>query len=129
MCSWSRWSRGNRTGRWSARSKSRGAARRRAPNGGGGATRWATGPTRGRGVEAWGCVGGAGEVEQLRRLPVSQREAGWNDFWKRRDPTPETPKNEALIEFVRRVRYAEDHFQGFGPGWRSDMGRVYIRYG
>ena len=30
---------------------------------------------------------------------------------------------------MRRVRYAERHFQGFGPGWRSDMGRVYIQHG
>jgi hypothetical protein len=33
------------------------------------------------------------------------------------------------IEFFRRVRYSERHFQGFGPGWRSDMGRIYIKLG
>jgi GWxTD domain-containing protein len=92
-----------------------------------------SGPPQGaeweRMLEPLGYVADPGEVEQLRRLPPAQRETGWNDFWRRRDPTPETPRNEALIEFVRRVRYAEDHFQGFGPGWRSDMGRVYIRYG
>jgi GWxTD domain-containing protein len=69
------------------------------------------------------------EVEDLRRLPVSRRSAGWEEFWRRRDPTPETVRNEALIDFVRRVRYAEQHFQGFGSGWRSDMGKIYIRYG
>jgi GWxTD domain-containing protein len=50
-------------------------------------------------------------------------------FWERRDPTPETSRNEAMIEFFRRVRYAEQHFQGMGPGWRSDMGRIYIKFG
>ena len=50
-------------------------------------------------------------------------------FWARRDPSPDTPRNEALIEFFRRVRYADQHFQGMGPGWRSDMGRIYIKYG
>jgi GWxTD domain-containing protein len=69
------------------------------------------------------------EVERLRRLPVDQQAAGWEEFWRRRDPDPETPRNEALIEFIRRVRYTEHHFQGYGPGWRSDMGRIYIRYG
>ena len=34
-----------------------------------------------------------------------------------------------MLEFFRRVRYAERHFQSFGPGWRSDMGRIYIKFG
>ena len=44
-------------------------------------------------------------------------------------PTPETARNEYQLEFFRRLRYADQHFQGFGPGWRSDMGRIYIHYG
>ena len=55
--------------------------------------------------------------------------AGWEAFWKRRDTTPDTPRNEALLEFMRRVRYAAEHFQHYGPGWRSDMGRIYIKFG
>ena len=62
-------------------------------------------------------------------MPADQQAAGWEQFWRRRDPTPDTPRNEALIEFIRRVHHAERQFQGFGPGWRSDMGRIYIRYG
>lgn len=69
------------------------------------------------------------EIEALRKLAPADRAQGWEDFWRRRDPTPDTPRNEALIDFVRRVRYAEQHFQGFGAGWRSDMGKAYIRYG
>ena len=92
-----------------------------------------SGPPRGsewdRMLEPLSYIADPGEVDQLRKLAPAEREAGWSAFWKRRDPTPETPKNEALIEFVRRVRYSEEHFQGFGPGWRSDMGRAYIRYG
>jgi GWxTD domain-containing protein len=69
------------------------------------------------------------EIQRLRALPADRQAAGWEEFWRRRDPTPDTPRNEALIEFIRRVRYTEHHFQGYGPGWRSDMGRIYIRYG
>lgn len=69
------------------------------------------------------------EVEALKKLPPADRAKGWEDFWRKRDPTPDTPRNEALIDFVRRVRYADQHFQGFGSGWRSDMGKTYIRYG
>ena len=65
----------------------------------------------------------------MRGLPADQQIAKWDVFWRRRDPTPETARNEYQIEFFRRLRYAGQHFLGFGPGWRSDMGRAYIRYG
>jgi GWxTD domain-containing protein len=92
-----------------------------------------SGPPRGqefeRILEPLSYVATADEIESLRELTVENRARGWEQFWRRRDPTPDTPRNEALIEFVRRVRHAERHFQGYGPGWRSDMGRIYIRYG
>ena len=62
------------------------------------------------------------EIDYLRSLSIDEQEQGWEDFWKRRDPSPDTPRNEVQLEFFRRVRYAERNFQGFGPGWRSDMG-------
>jgi GWxTD domain-containing protein len=92
-----------------------------------------SGPPQGqefdRMLEPLGYIAEPGEIEALQHLAPAEREAGWANFWRRRDPTPDTPRNEALIDFVRRVRYAEQHFQGFGPGWRSDMGRTYIREG
>lgn len=69
------------------------------------------------------------EIAQLRALAPPDQARGWEEFWRRRDPTPDTPRNEAEFEFFRRLRYAQQHFQGFGPGWRSDMGRIYIKYG
>ena len=92
-----------------------------------------SGPPRGkefeRMLEPLSYIAEAGEIDALRALTPEQQAKGWEDFWKRRDPTPETPRNEAMLEFFRRVHYAEEHFQGFGPGWRSDMGRIYIKYG
>jgi GWxTD domain-containing protein len=92
-----------------------------------------SGPPRGREfermLEPLAFIATSAEIEQLRSLPVEQQAAGWEAFWRRRDPTPETGRNEAMIEFFRRVHYAEEHFQGFGPGWRSDMGRIYIKLG
>jgi GWxTD domain-containing protein len=92
-----------------------------------------SGPPRGREfermLEPLGYIADAGEIEALRALPPEQQPAGWDAFWRRRDPTPETARNEAMLEFFRRVHYAEQHFQGFGPGWRSDMGRIYIKLG
>ncbi len=80
-------------------------------------------------LEPLSYIANSDEIEKLRALPPDQQAAGWEQFWRRRDPTPDTPRNEALIEFIRRLHYAERHFQGYGPGWRSDMGRIYIRYG
>jgi GWxTD domain-containing protein len=52
-------------------------------------------------------------------------------FWKQRDPTPETEENEFRTEHYRRIQYANQWFgkDSPGPGWRSDMGRVYITLG
>jgi GWxTD domain-containing protein len=92
-----------------------------------------SGPPRGkefeRMLEPLAYIAESGEIDHLRSLPPEQQANGWEEFWKRRDPTPETSRNEAMLEFFRRVHYAEEHFQGYGPGWRSDMGRIYIRYG
>jgi len=60
----------------------------------------------------------------------SAREDFLYEFWRRRDPNPETPQNEALAEFVRRVMYADGHFSTPSRKGRfTDRGRIYIRYG
>lgn len=55
------------------------------------------------------------------------------EFWNRRDPTPETPDNTALVEFYRAVTYVNESFREGGagqvPGWRTDRGRIYLRNG
>jgi GWxTD domain-containing protein len=52
-------------------------------------------------------------------------------FWKRRDPTPDTPENEFKEEHYRRIAHANLRFptaQG-KAGWKTDLGRIYIVYG
>jgi GWxTD domain-containing protein len=92
-----------------------------------------SGPPRGREfdelLEALTYIADGSEVDPMRGLTPDQQAERWEAFWRRRDPTPETVRNEYQIEFFRRLRYATQHFLGFGPGWRSDMGRAYIRYG
>jgi GWxTD domain-containing protein len=92
-----------------------------------------SGPPRGKEfeqmLEALSYIADAREIDHLRSLGTEDQARGWEEFWRRRDPTPETVRNEAMLEFFRRVRYTERHFQGFGPGWRSDMGRIYIKFG
>lgn len=56
-------------------------------------------------------------------------------FWKKRDPTPDTPVNEFAQEHFRRIEYANNRFVPLGGkhkqdrGMETDMGRVYIKYG
>ena len=68
-----------------------------------------------------------GDMDRL--AGADARKQYWEAFWKRRDPTPETEKNEQLEEFYRRVQYANQHFSAGVAGWRTDMGRIYIRLG
>lgn len=55
------------------------------------------------------------------------------EVWRRRDPTPRTPDNPALAEFMRMVAYVNAAFREPGSaataGWATDRGRVYLRNG
>ncbi|HED09143.1 MAG TPA: GWxTD domain-containing protein [Caldithrix abyssi] len=54
----------------------------------------------------------------------------FSEFWKKRDPNPETKKNELMDEYYKRINYANQHFGGFGEkGWLSDRGRIFIKFG
>ena len=70
------------------------------------------------------------EIAEIDRLGTpEERQAFWEKFWRNRDPTPETLRNEAMEEFYKRVRYADQRFGVGGAGWKTDMGRIYIQYG
>src|SRR5208283_428221 len=58
-----------------------------------------------------------------------QREQFIENFWLRRDPTPDTIENEFKEEHYRRIAYANEHYAAGMPGWKSDRGRIYIVYG
>jgi GWxTD domain-containing protein len=58
-----------------------------------------------------------------------ERDAFIEQFWLRRDPTPDTEENEFKEEHYRRIAYANEHFPAGIPGWRTDRGRIYIVWG
>jgi GWxTD domain-containing protein len=58
-----------------------------------------------------------------------ERDAFIEQFWLRRDPTPDTEENEYKEEHYRRIAYANEHFPAGVPGWRTDRGRIYIVWG
>jgi GWxTD domain-containing protein len=63
-------------------------------------------------------------------LPESSRDNFIAEFWKRRDPDPDTEPNEFRIEYEARVSRSGVLFHGEGrPGWQTDRGRIYILFG
>jgi len=58
-----------------------------------------------------------------------EREQFVEQFWLRRDPTPDTVENEFKEEHYRRIAYANEHFASGLPGWKLDRGRIYITFG
>jgi GWxTD domain-containing protein len=58
-----------------------------------------------------------------------ERDQFIEQFWLRRDPTPDTVENEYKEEHYRRIAYANEHFAAGIAGWRTDRGRMYIMYG
>jgi GWxTD domain-containing protein len=58
-----------------------------------------------------------------------ERERFIEEFWRRRDPDPDTDENEYREEYYERISYANEHFASGIPGWKTDRGRIWIMYG
>src|SRR5438105_9625638 len=58
-----------------------------------------------------------------------EREQFIEQFWLRRDPTPDTIDNEYKEDHYERIAYANERFASGIPGWKTDRGRIYILYG
>lgn len=70
------------------------------------------------------------ERKAFKKLATDdERERFIEEFWRRRDPDPDTDENEFKEEYYERIAYANEHFSSGTPGWRSDRGRIWIMYG
>jgi GWxTD domain-containing protein len=72
------------------------------------------------------------ELKMFNELNFVGKENFIQEFWRKRDPNPETPENEFKMEHYRRINTANlrfSHTQESNDGWNTDMGRVYITYG
>ena len=58
-----------------------------------------------------------------------ERENFIENFWRRRDPNPDTEENEYREEYYERIAYTNQHYASGIPGWKTDRGRVYIAHG
>ncbi len=69
------------------------------------------------------------EFKKLKAATGEERIRLFNEFWKKRDPTPKTRYNEYMEEYYKRVRFVNEKFRGGKTGWRTDMGMVFIKLG
>jgi GWxTD domain-containing protein len=70
------------------------------------------------------------EMSAFKQLSNDEeRDQFIEQFWLRRDPTPDTVENEYKEEHYRRIAYANEHFAAGKQGWRTDRGRMYIVFG
>ena len=67
------------------------------------------------------------------QLSVEAKRRFLTTFWKARDPSPGTPKNERREGFYQAIDHANRTYREGGrnavSGWRSDRGRIYARNG
>ena len=69
------------------------------------------------------------EWKKLSKTKNTDKETLFLEYWESRDPTPETSDNEVMNEYFSRVSYSNNNFKSYLPGWKTDMGMIYILFG
>lgn len=70
------------------------------------------------------------ERAALQRLATNEeRDQFIEEFWRRRNPDPDSLENTAREKHYRRIAYANDHFSSGVPGWKTDRGHIYVLWG
>jgi GWxTD domain-containing protein len=69
------------------------------------------------------------EYKRVKKAKRKERDKLFYQFWKGRDPSPGTVANELMDQYYYRVSYTNEHFAAFDPGWKTDMGMIYILFG
>src|SRR5260370_21087629 len=70
------------------------------------------------------------ERKAFKQLSTDEERQNFiEQFWLRRDPTPDTEENEFKEEHYRRIAYANEHYASVIPSWQTDRGRIYISFG
>lgn len=64
-----------------------------------------------------------------RMATDEEREQFIEQFWLRRDPSPDSQENEFKEEHYRRIAYTNERYASGIPGWKTDRGRIYITFG
>ena len=75
----------------------------------------------------------ADERRVYENLSIQGKRSYLQQFWDKRDPTPGTPVNETREMYYRLFAEASRRYREGGaagvPGWRTDRGRIFLKYG
>lgn len=70
------------------------------------------------------------DIKYIEDAPDAEtKQKRFLEFWKERDPSPGTERNEAFDEYYTRILYANQNFTTYTKGWRTDQGMVYVTFG
>ncbi len=70
------------------------------------------------------------ELDKIKDASTDElKEKNFIEFWRSKDPSPNSNKNELMIEYYKRVAIANQRYTHYIDGWKTDMGMVYIIYG
>lgn len=75
----------------------------------------------------------ADRLSIYKDLSIEAKRRYLTEFWGRRDPTPGPERNEIRQGFYQGIGHANQAFKEGGrasvPGWRTDRGRIFAKYG
>ena len=58
-----------------------------------------------------------------------KKQKAFMEFWRSKDPNPNSPINAQMVKYYERVRIANQRYSTYFEGWKTDMGMIYIMYG
>ncbi len=70
------------------------------------------------------------ELNKIRNASTNDlKEKYFIEFWRSKDPSPNTARNELMVEYYKRIKTANERYSHYIDGWKTDMGMVYIIFG
>ncbi len=81
-------------------------------------------------IEQMQYIASTAEMDTLKaNKTYDEKVRAFYEYWKKKDPNPTTEENEFLLEYYRRIEYANRNFSHYIEGWKTDMGMVYVFLG
>ncbi|MCC7429856.1 GWxTD domain-containing protein [bacterium] len=72
------------------------------------------------------------EKKAFPKLILEAKQKFFPAFWKKTDPTPDTPYNEFEISYKENLKFVQENFTSNSrklDGYKTDRGRIYLTYG
>ncbi|MFZ1323081.1 MAG: GWxTD domain-containing protein [Ignavibacteria bacterium] len=70
------------------------------------------------------------EITKIKNSKTPElKEKNFVEFWREKDPSPYTTKNELMVEYYKRIGVANERYSHYIDGWKTDMGMVFIIFG